>query len=108
MVIFVGSCIFLAVGFAAIPLLMLRICYTAWRDPATTMRDKIGTSVYAIFFLMLEVWLVRLWLPMSDYTYWAIVLLAFALNTLVLRWIEANSESIASVIAEARRREEKP
>jgi uncharacterized protein YebE (UPF0316 family) len=69
------------------------------------MGKKIGLSVYAIFFVMLEVSFIRVWLPMSDYTYLAIVPMAFVLKTLVVlrldRWLDANRETIKNLVAEA-------
>jgi hypothetical protein len=104
-VIAVGSCTFLFLALGTASLLLHRILYIAVRDPSTTMGKKIGLSVYAIFFVMLEVSFIRVWLPMSDYTYLAIVPMAFVLKTLVVlrldRWLDANRETIKNLVAEA-------
>ena len=55
LVIFIGSCIFLFLGFAGSVLLLQWISYTAWRDPSTTMWEKISITPWAILGLIMEV-----------------------------------------------------
>ena len=72
LVIFIGSCIFLFFGFAGSVLLLQWISYTAWRDPSTTMWEKISITPWAILGLIMEVGLINAWLPRSNSIYWAI------------------------------------
>jgi len=109
LVIFIGSCIFLFLGFAGSVLLLQWISYTAWRDPSTTMWEKISITPWAILGLIMEVGLINAWLPRSNSIYWAIFLMALGCHTLAILYLaRLDPNAVRSLVAEAlARRSEK-
>jgi hypothetical protein len=109
----IGWLIFLILGFFGAGLVVQLICYTAWRSPSATMREKTWWSVSAITVFILEVAFIYACLteihadgspallPKSDDTYWAIFLLAFGCHALMLRYlVRLDANTVKSLVRE--------